>query len=142
MQVTTSQAKREREAREAERRQVFEQETLVGLQDALEELYQIVEDVLRERFPPEIDADQFVDTPDSWSEPLVYRTAEAAVDKLRARVLDDDLRELIDKVLYAAGMVMHARKRSAADRLQEDLWTLSGDVNQHVGEQLRRLFKP
>jgi hypothetical protein len=48
-----SQAKREREAREAERRHIFEHETLISLHDALEVLYRLTEEiVLVQRFPP------------------------------------------------------------------------------------------
>ncbi len=138
---STSQAKREQEAREAERRQVFEQETLVALQDALEELYRIVEEKVLERFPLGIHADQVVDLPYP-AEPLVYRTAAATVDKLRERVLDDDLRALTHDVLFAAVKVLAAVTRRAVDNLQEKLWDLSIDMNQRVGERLRRLFEP
>jgi hypothetical protein len=82
-----SQAKREREAREAERRHIFEHETLIGLQDALAILTQIVEEtVFVERFPPEIDAHQVVKY--VVAEPLAYRTAEGQVEKLRERLPD------------------------------------------------------
>jgi hypothetical protein len=140
---STSQAKRERDAREAERRQVFEQETLIGLQDALQDLYRLVEEHLKERFPSEIDQDQVVDLPPGYPiEPLAYRTAQATVDKLQSRVLDDDLRTLIDNVLDIAGSAMVAKTMRAADQCEGELWELSNDVNQLVGERLRRLFEP
>jgi hypothetical protein len=49
---SSTQAKRERKARADERRQVFEQETLVRLQDALDDPYRIVEETGLKRFLP------------------------------------------------------------------------------------------
>jgi hypothetical protein len=95
---STTQAKRERKARADERRQVFEQETLVRVQDALDDLYRIVEEAGLERFPPNRDDVQYIDVP---PEPLDYRRAEAAVGTLSVRVLDDDLRALVEKVVGA-----------------------------------------
>jgi hypothetical protein len=136
----TSQARREREAREAERRHVFEQKTLIDLQDALMALYQLVEEtVLVERFPPEIDAHQVVKH--DVAEPLAYRVAVADVDKLRQRVLDHDLAANIDALLQAAGRVMVATTREeAAHRQFDGLIPLAADVNEQIGERLRHLF--
>lgn len=49
---STSQQKRERLARETERRHIFERDALVDVQDALDELYRVVEDLVLSRFPP------------------------------------------------------------------------------------------
>jgi len=138
-----TQAQRERKARADERRQVFQQETLIGLQDALQDLYRILEEHIKQRFPPEIDDEQVVDLPAAYPRnPLTYRTAEAAVDKLRARVLDDDLRALIDHLLDAADEVMGADTRRAAENGQDKLWGLESDVGQLVGDRVRHLFQP
>ena len=138
---SSTQAQRERKARADERRQVFQQETLIGLQDALQDLYRILEEHIKQRFPSEIDDEQVVDLPVTYPRNhLAYRTAEAAVDKLRARVLDDDLRALIDHLLDAADVVMAANTRRGAEDGQDELWGLSTDVSQLVGERLRRLF--
>lgn len=136
----TSQAKREREAREAERRHVFEHETLIGLQDALGALYQLVhETVFVERFPPKIDAHQTVKH--VVAEPLAYRAAEAEVDKLRERVLDEDLAARIDALLHAMGEVIVATTRDEAEHRRDDMETHLSDVNEHIGERVRHLFR-
>src|SRR5688572_12889390 len=57
-----SQQERERKAKEAEARKVFERDALVDVQDALNELYQVVEDLVLARFPPE-DAPKYIDVP-------------------------------------------------------------------------------
>lgn len=105
---SSTQAKRERRARADERRQVFEQETLVRLQDALDDLYRIVEETGLERFPPNRDDVQYIDVP---PEPLDYRRSEAATSTLAVRVLDDDLRALVEKVVEHADEVMKAGSR-------------------------------
>jgi hypothetical protein len=135
-----SQAKREREAREAERRHIFEHETLISLQDAVEALYQLVQEVaFVERFPPDIDEHQPVNP--VVAEPLPYRTAAAQVDKLRVRLLDDGLKEHIDALLFAAGNVMVAKTRDAAEHRWDDLEELVVEANKEIGEQVRRLFR-
>jgi hypothetical protein len=73
---SSTQAKRERQARADERRLIFEQETLVRVQDALD---RIVEDIGLERFPPKSFDPGAVDVP----EPLEYRRAVAAVKQAR-----------------------------------------------------------
>jgi hypothetical protein len=136
----TSQAKREREAREVERRHVFERETLLGLQDALVVLIQIVvEMVFVERFPREIDAHQVVKH--AVAEPLAYRTAEAEADKLRERLLDDDLAALVDGLLGATGAVMVATTRDEAEHRRDEMETLMVDVNEQIGARVRHLFR-
>jgi hypothetical protein len=135
-----SQAKREREAREAERRHVFERETLISLQDAVETLYRLAQDlVLVKRFPPEMDAHQAVDHP-VVPEPMTYLTAQGEVEKLCERVLDDDLRALVNDVLNAAGEVMVARTRDVAENGWDDLTGLVVDVHKRIGERLRDLL--
>lgn len=136
----TSQAKREREAREAERRHVFEHETLISLQEALEALYQVVNGiVLIDRFPPEMDEHQVIDHP-SFPDPPAYRTAAAEVEKLRSRVLDRDLRELIDMVLDAADVFMRANTRNAAQHHWDAFFELLYEANKEIGDRVRRLF--
>jgi len=137
---STSQQKRERQATETERRHVFERETLVALQDALDELYRIVEETVVVRFPRGGDDDTVVELPHP-PEPLAYRTVEAIVDKLRGRVLDDDLRAGIEAVRKAAGMVMTAKTKGAADDRGEDLVKLSESITDRVGERIRYLFR-
>jgi hypothetical protein len=134
----TSQARREREAREAERRHVFERETLISLQDALETLYRLVEDLLVERFPPETDAHQAV--PVALFEPMAYRTSRAEVQKLLHRVLDDDLAVRIQALVHAADDVATSETRHAADNSFDELSDLRADVNKRIGEPVRRLF--
>ena len=136
----TSQARREREAREAERRHIFEHETLISLQDALEAVSQVLQEmVLVQRFPPEMDDHQVVDHP-SFPEPLAYRTAVGEVEKLRERVLDYDLRMRIDLLLNAAAGVIRATTRNAAEQSWDDFFDQLSHANEQIGERVRRLF--
>jgi hypothetical protein len=137
----TSQARREREAREAERRHVFEHETLISLQDALETVYQVLQEmVLVQRFPPDMDDDQVVDHP-SFPEPLAYRTAVGEVEKLRERVLEYDLRMRIDLLLSGASGVMVATTRNAAEQRWDDFFDQFSHANEQIGERVRGLFR-
>jgi Flp pilus assembly CpaF family ATPase len=135
-----SQAKREREAREAERRHVFERETLISLQDAVDALYRLVQElVLVERFSPEMDDHQAVDHP-VVPEPMIYLTAQGEVEKLQGRVLDDALRARIDALVDEAGMVVVATTRHDAEHRWDDLTELVVEVNERIGARVRHLF--
>jgi hypothetical protein len=136
---SSTHAKRERKARADERRQVFEQETLVRLQDALDDLYRIVEETGLERFPPNRDDVQYIDVP---PEPLEYRRAEAAASTLAVRVLDDDLRALAEKVVEHADEVMKAGSRVTFWDRSQVLKEQSTLAHQQIGERLRRLYSP
>jgi hypothetical protein len=136
---STSQQKQERQATETERRHVFERETLIALQDALDELYRIVEESVLVRFPRAVDDDRVVELPHP-PEPLSYRTVEASVDKLQGRVLDDDLRADVRAVRKAAGMVMTTKTKGAADDRGEELVRLSELITERIGERIRYLF--
>ena len=135
---SSTQAKRERKARADERRQVFEQ-TLVRLQDALDDLYPIVEETGLERFPPNRDDVQYIDVP---PEPLDYRRSEAATSTLAVRVLDDDLRALVEKVVEHADEVMKAGSRVTVWDRSQVLKEQSTLGHQQIGERLRRLYSP
>jgi hypothetical protein len=136
---SASQAERERKARAGERRLVFEQETLVRLQDALDELYRVVEETGLQRFPPNRDDIQSVDVP---PEPLEYRRAEAGAETLVVRVLDDNLRALVEHVLELASEVMKAESRVTFWDRSEVLREQSTLAHQQIGQQVRRLYQP
>jgi hypothetical protein len=136
---SSTQRKRERKARADERRQVFEQETLVRLQDALDDLYRIIEETGLERFPPNRDDIQRIDVP---PEPLDYRRAEAAASTLAIRVLDDDLRALVEDVLQLGSEVMHTGSRVTFWDRSEVLRERSTLAHQQIGERIRRLYEP
>ncbi len=135
---SSTQAQRERKARADERRQVFEQETLVRLQDALDELYRIVEDIGLQRFPPNRHDIQGVSVP---PEPLEYRRAEAAADTLAVRLLDGDLRALVARALELASEIMKAESRVTFWDRSELLREQSTLIHQQIGERLRRLYE-
>jgi hypothetical protein len=118
---------------------VFEQETRVRVQDALDDLYRIVEEAGLERFPPNRDDVQHIDVS---PEPLDYRRAEAAAGTLSVRVLDDDLRALVEKVVEHAGEVMKAGSRVTFWDRSQVLKEQSTLAHQQIGERLRRLYSP
>jgi hypothetical protein len=133
-----TQAERERKARAEDRRQVFEQETLVRVQDSLDDLYRIVEDAGLDRFPPDRMDIQGANVP---PEPLEFRRAEAAAGTLAVRLLDDDLRALVEAVVEHAGEVMKAGSRVTFWDRSELLREESIRAHQQIGERLRRLYK-
>ena len=136
---SSTQAERERKARAEERRRVFEQETLVRVQDALDDLYRIVEDTGLDRFPPDRMDIQAAGVP---PEPLEFRRAEAAAGTLTVRILDDDLRALVEAVLEHAGEVMKAGSRVTFWDRSEVLKERSTVAHQRIGERLRKLYEP
>jgi hypothetical protein len=136
---SVSQARRERQAKEAERRHIFERDALVAVQDALDQLYRVVEDTVLARFPPDNPSIHSVNVP---PEPIEYRKAEATVGTLQERVLDDDTRALVGRVVEVAGEVMRAGSRVTVDDRNQVLRELSIRLHERIGERLRRLYKP
>jgi hypothetical protein len=134
-----SQQKRERQAREAEHRLNFERDALVAVQDALDHLYHVVEETVLERFPPNRNDIQYVKVP---PEPLEYRKAEGTVSSLQQRVLDDDIRAMVGRVIEVAGEVMTADSRVTVHDRGELLRKLSLQLHEQLGERLRSLYKP
>jgi hypothetical protein len=133
-----SQQKRERQAREAEHRRVFERDALVAVQDALDYLYHVVEETVLKRFPPNRNDVQHVEVP---PEPLEYRKAEGTVSSLQERVLDDDIRAMVERVIELAGEVMNADSRVTVHDRGELLRKLSLQLHEQLGKRLRSLYK-
>jgi hypothetical protein len=133
---SVSQQKRERQAKETERRHIFERDALVDVQDALDELYRVVEDLVLSRFPSESDV-QYVDVP---VEPPVYRRAEARVMTLQERVFDVGIRALIERVLEMAGDLVRSGSRVTVHDQGKVLVDMSKEVHKGIGARLRHLY--
>jgi hypothetical protein len=133
-----SQQGRERKAKEAEARKVFERDALVAVQDALGDLYRVVEDIVLERFPPESDV-QYLDVPE---EPPEYRKAEGRVKTLQERVLDVHIRALVERIVEVAGDLVRSGSRATVHDQGKLLTDLSTDVHRKIGARLRHLYEP
>jgi hypothetical protein len=135
---SSTQARREREAKEAERRHSFERDSLVAVHDALDGLYRLVEETVVKRFPD--------DRPDIRQvkvdpEPLEYRRAKATVSNLQVRVLDDDLRALVRRAVEEADHIMRSGSRTTVHTQNEVLKELSQELHEKLGERIRHLYK-
>jgi hypothetical protein len=133
---STSQQKRERLARETERRHIFERDALVDVQDALDELYRVVEDLVLSRFPPE-DPPKYIEVP---VEPPEYRRAEARVKTLQERVLDIGIRALVERIVEVAGDLVRSGSRVTVHDQGKRLTELSGEAHKRIGARLRHLY--
>jgi hypothetical protein len=133
-----SQQQRERKAKEAEARKVFERDALVAVQDALDDLYRVVEDLVLERFPPDSDV-QYLDVP---VEPPEYRKAEAKVKTLQERVLDIGIRALVERIVEVAGDLVRSGSRVTVHDQGKLLTDLSTEVHRKIGLRLRLLYEP
>ena len=134
---STSQQKRERQAKETERRHIFERDSLVAVQDALDELYRVVTDLMLERFPPDHPPSRYVDVP---VEPPEYRRAEARVMTLQERVLDVGIRALVERILEVAGDLVRSGSPVTVHDQEKLLTDLSRDVEKKIGARLRHLY--
>jgi hypothetical protein len=133
-----SQQERERKAKEAEARKVFERDALVAVQDVLDDLYRVVEDLVLERFPPDSDV-QYLDVP---VEPAEYRKAEAKVRTLQERVLDVGIRALVERIVEVAGDLVRSGSRVTVHDQGKLLVDLSTEVHRKIGSRLRLLYEP
>jgi hypothetical protein len=133
-----SQQERERKAKEAEARKVFERDALVAVQDVLDDLYRVVEDLVLERFPPNSDV-QYLDVP---VEPAEYRKAEAKVRTLQERVLDVGIRALVERIVEVAGDLVRSGSRVTVHDQGKLLVDLSTEVHRKIGSRLRLLYEP
>jgi hypothetical protein len=133
---SVSQQKQERQAKETERRHIFERDALVDVQDALDELYRVVEDLVLSRFPPESDV-QYVDVP---VEPPDYRRAEARVMTFQERVFDVGIRALIERILEVAGDLVRSGSRVTVHDQGKALVDLSKEVHKRISARLRHLY--
>jgi hypothetical protein len=128
-----SQQERERKAKEAEARKVFERDALVAVQDVLDDLYRVVEDLVLERFPPDSDV-QYLDVP---VEPAEYRKAEAKVRTLQERVLDVGIRALVERIVEVAGDLVRSGSRVTVHDQGKLLVDLSTEVHRKIGSRPR-----
>jgi hypothetical protein len=135
---STSPQKRERLARKTERRHIFERDALVDVQDALDELYRVVEDLVLSWFPPE-DPPKYIEVP---VEPPEYRRAEAWVKTLQERVLDIGIRALIERIVEMAGDLVRSGSRVTVHDQGKRLTELSGEAHERIGARLRHLYDP
>jgi hypothetical protein len=137
---------REREARDAmrhaqlfERRVTFQRQTLLDLQEVLQQLARAVgsahhEDVLSHRatgvwgkapLSQEVDQSEF--------------HAQTRTNMLAVRVRDDQVRDMALKLKAIATAVALARSKTDSDRALAQMIGVFAEVNQRIGELLRTL---
>jgi hypothetical protein len=131
--------KRERAARKGERRQTFEQETLLDLQDGLETLHRFMERYRTERFPSEMDDDEQASALKDL--PEEFRLSQASVDKLRERALDDEARRLVTRVQMAARSALLSRSRREFAEKEKEFQASFKNAAARLGKLIRELFR-
>jgi hypothetical protein len=139
-------ARREREAREAvrrdqvfERRTSFQRQTLLDLQEAAMQLARSVgainhQDKLAYNSTGEWSKQQL---PDDLSEG--NRLAQARTGMLGARVRDDSIRELLAKLKTHSQETISSPSREDSERALKSMALAHDELNQHIGEVLRKL---
>jgi hypothetical protein len=140
-------ATREREAREAERelirtqrRDDFQRETLLPLQEALQDLGRAtmvlhIEDSQKYRETGDWGRSQL--SPE-WNE--TNPQAQGGVQVLKVRVLDDDLRRLIQEMTEASTNVLLVKSEAEAELHMREMTLQNVDVQERLGELLRNLY--
>jgi hypothetical protein len=141
-----STAERERQAREAarrdqlaERRAAFQRQTLLDLQEAIMQLVRTAgamhyEDVMAFR------------TTGKWQKQLIgeelaekSRLANARTSMLAVRVRDDSARDLVQIVKDHATATVMSGSQEEGDRAMASMGAAFEDLNQRIGEILRTL---
>jgi hypothetical protein len=138
--------RREREAREAvrrdqlfERRTSFQRQTLLDLQEASMQLARSVGAIHHQ------DKMAYRST-GKWSKQLLgdelsegNRLAQARTGLLGARVRDDTIRELIDKLKTYSAEVINSPTPEDSERAESSMTVVFDELNQRIGEVLRKL---
>ena len=138
---------REREAQQTAREvarkdalDAFQQETMLGLQDAVEDVRGVVvRDVGRmfvaaNQGKPLRDESLVGQVDEGWLQ------AYARVERLRARTFDAELRALLDKLLEATILPLTTSQVEQAKRGVKDVSDLAHSINERIGVLLPDLF--
>jgi hypothetical protein len=140
-------SKREREARESireqereDRRDAFERETLLALQDAIIETRQAVFRDFDRRMAVLAEKGSWpvrspgVLLPSDWAE------ADERVIRLHARVFDDELQMLIEHFRDVSARALTAQEQSAVEGWMTQMSTRLEEINARIGVLLARVF--
>jgi len=127
--------------KQAERRDDFQRETLLGLQEAIVALGQATASIHRE------DRRRHREEGVPWSQleagekaTQSWWDASFAVGKLKVRVLDHDLRGLMNRFHDASTVVLLAGSEAEASVASEGMTQTGADAQQRLGELLRALY--
>ena len=126
---------------QSDRREAFQRETLLALQDALRRLSRATGaiqhlDVMHHRTTREPYARQQLD--EEWNQK--YQLAIVDVQMFTVRVMDDDLRHRINDLLDHVSAVISAPSESEAKASLDAGVTLSMELNKRIGELLRSVY--
>jgi hypothetical protein len=142
-------ARREREARDDQRRReredqrnIFQRETVLALQSAVSDLVKsvydeqdrmLVEMELTNRWPVRC-----------WGTPTAagWADAEMRLEMLRVRVFDEEISELAGRVRAASKKSVWAKHIDDAKQSNQLLEKLFEDFNEKVGKALPKLYHP
>lgn len=140
-------ATRERLASEAEReefrtrrRDDFQRETLIELQDALLEVARQAGDLYHWDLKQHRETGQWGRNPSPSDMDEIARRAHAKASALRVRVLDDELRKLVDEMTRTAVMIALAKSPIDAGGLLHEMSDKLVEVNERLGALLRNLY--
>jgi hypothetical protein len=138
--------RRDREAREAvrrdqlfERRTSFQRQTLLDLQEACAQLVRTAGAIQHQDYVAYRSTGKWTmqQVPDDLAEG--NRLAQARTGMLIARVRDDTVRELTDKLKTHAGEVIRSQTHKDSQRAEIDMLEIYTRLNERIGQVLRTL---
>jgi hypothetical protein len=142
-------ARREREARDEQRRReredqrnIFQRETVLALQSAVSDL---VKSVYDEQDRMLVEMEQTSCWPvRRWETPTAagWADAEMRLEMLRVRVFDEEISELAGRVRTASKKSVWAEHIDDAKQSNQLLEQLFEDFNDKVGRALPKLYQP
>jgi hypothetical protein len=129
-----------REQERTDRREAFERETLLALQDAISDMRKVtLQDYKRKVV--------MMEKRGSWPQPSIgllltigWSQADDRMLALRARILDDELQKLVEGFGDATTLAITAQSQSDADEWIVQAGSRLGEVNRRIGEVLPRLL--
>jgi hypothetical protein len=143
---TGAASKREREARRVlheqerkDRRDTFQRDTILALQDAISDLYEIGAQHVQMRAGP-ANSGNWPANPVEISPPDGYLQAMWALNKLRSRVFDQELRELSTGIRVAMGNMIWAQDEGTMQHHAEEITELSARFHARLTVLLAELF--
>jgi hypothetical protein len=122
-----------------ERRNEFQRQTLLSMQEAVFDLVRSVGALHTEDLVTHQRTGKWNELgSDEWNEKNMVANRMNAM--LSARVLDDNLREQIERLRTAATRVLLARSKQESEKEMDNMVALFEHVNGRVGEILRSLY--
>jgi signal transduction histidine kinase len=140
-------SQREREAQEAlrvqekaDQRAIFQRESILALQDAIADYWTAVVRDRDKKVAAQVTNGEWPATTLGDPIPDDFHTAYSRVNRFRARVFDDKLRDLSRRLQDEMGRTLFAANASAANELLEAAQDHATQMNERITSLLRELY--